>query len=45
MEDAKVLTNESESIAILKDAALAVKTLTAEVICIKKYYRAHEMTL
>ena len=45
MEEAKVTTKESESIAILKDALLAVKTSTAEVVRIKKYCRAHEMTL
>ena len=42
MEEAKVTTKESESIAILKDALLAVKTSTAEVACIKKYCRASD---
>jgi len=36
MEEAKVTTSESESTAILEDALLAVKTLTAEVVRIKK---------
>ena len=45
MEEAKVATKESESIAKLKDALLAVKTSTTEVVHIKKYCRAHEMAL
>jgi len=45
MEEAKVTTKELESIAILNDALLAVKISTAEAVCIKKYCRAHEMTL
>jgi len=45
MEEAKVTINESESIVILKDALLAIKTSTAEVVCIKKYCKAHEMAL
>ena len=36
MEEAKVTTKKSESIAILEDALLAVKTSTAEAVCIKK---------
>ena len=45
MDEAKVTINESESIVILKDALLVVNTSTAEVVCIKKYCRAHEMAL
>jgi len=44
-ERAKVTTKESESIAILNDVLFAVKTSTTEVVCIKKYCRAHEMAL
>ena len=45
MEEAKVPTKESESIAILKYALLVDKTSTAEVVCIMKYCRAHKMAL
>jgi len=45
MEKTKVPTKKSKSIAILKDALLVVKTSTVEVVCIKKYCRAHEMAL
>jgi len=45
IEEAKVTVKKSKSIAILKDALLAIKTSTSEVVCIKKYYREHEMTL
>jgi len=45
MEEPNVTTKESESITILKDALLAVKTSTSEVVCLKKYCRAHEMAL
>ena len=45
MEEAKVIIKESESITILKDALLVVKTSTSEVVGIKKYCRAHEMAL
>ena len=45
MEETKARTMESESIAILKDALLVVKISTAKVVCIKKYCRAHEITL
>ena len=43
IEEAKVPTKELESIAKLKDALLPIKTSTSEVVCIQKYYRAHEM--
>jgi len=45
MEETKVPTKESESIATLKDTLLAVQTSTVEVVCIKKYCKAHEMAL
>jgi len=45
MEEAKVTTKELKSIAILKEALLAVKISTSEVVCFKKYCRAHEMAL
>jgi len=32
MEEAKLTTKESKSIVILKDALLAIKTLTSEVV-------------
>ena len=45
IEEAKVTMKESESIVILNDALLVVKTSTAEVVWIKKYCTAHEMAL
>jgi len=36
MKETKVTTKESESIAILEDTLLAVKTSTTEVVRIKK---------
>ena len=36
MEEAKVTTKELESIVILKDALLAIKSSTVEVVRIKK---------
>ena len=36
MEEAKVTSKESKSIAIIEDGLLAGKTLTAEVVRIKK---------
>jgi len=45
MEEAKVLKKELESTTILKDALLTVKTSTAEIVCIKKYCRVHEIAL
>ena len=45
MEEVKVTTKELKVIAICKDALLAIETSTAEVVCIKKHCRAHEMAL
>jgi len=45
IEEAKVTTKESESIAMLENALLAIKTSTVEVVHMKKYCRAHEMAL
>jgi len=45
MEEAKVAVKESNAIAICKEALLAIETLTAKVVCIKKHGRAHAMAL
>ena len=45
MEEAKVVVKESKAIAICKNALRAIEISTAEVVCIKKQGRAHEMTL
>jgi len=45
MEKAKVTIKGSKAIAIFKDALPAIKTSTAEIVCIKKYCRAHEVAL
>jgi len=45
MKEAKVMPKKSESIAILKDALLAVKTSTSVIVRIKKYCRVHEIAL
>jgi len=45
IEEVKVATKESKAIALCKDALLAIKTLNAEFVCIKKHCRTHEMTL
>jgi len=43
--EAKVATKESKIITICKDTLLVIETLTAEVVCIKKHCRAHEVAL
>jgi len=45
MEEAKVTTKESKSIAICQDALLAIEILASKVVCIKKHCKAHEMAL
>ena len=45
MEETKVAAKESNVIAIYKDALLAIETLIAKVVCIKKHGRAHAMAL
>jgi len=45
MEEAKVIRKKLKFIAICKDALLMIETSILEVVCIKKHYRAHEMSL
>jgi len=45
IEEAKVVAKESKAITISKDPLLAIETSTAELLCIKKHGRVHEMAL
>jgi len=45
MEEVKIATKQSMFVAMCKDELLAIETLTLEVVCIKKHYRANEMAL